>query len=74
MSQLETLLWRDDLIEERTSERTGGIYVAAPSGGRLCRTTATVDRLLHYADVCQTTGDSVHLTQALAGKGVRPLT
>ena len=35
--------------------------------------TATVDRLLHHAHVCQTTGDSVRLTQALAGKGVRPL-
>ncbi len=36
--------------------------------------TATVDRLLHHAHVCQTTGDSVRLTQALAGKGVLPLT
>jgi len=35
--------------------------------------TATVDRLLHHAHVCQTTGDSVRLTQALAGKGVNPL-
>src|SRR6478609_2750728 len=35
--------------------------------------TATVDRLLHHAHVCQTTGDSIRLTQALAGKGVRPL-
>ena len=34
---------------------------------------ATVDRLLHHAHVCQTTGDSIRLTQALAGKGVRPL-
>jgi DNA replication protein DnaC len=36
--------------------------------------TATVDRLLHHAHVCQTTGDSVRLSQALAGKGVHPLT
>jgi DNA replication protein DnaC len=36
--------------------------------------TATVDRLLHHAHVCQTSGDSVRLTQALAGKGVSPLT
>ena len=36
--------------------------------------TATVDRLLHHAHVCQTSGDSVRLTQALAGKGVNPLT
>lgn len=32
--------------------------------------TATVDRLLHHAHVCQTTGESVRLTEALAGKGV----
>ena len=31
--------------------------------------TATVDRLLHHAHVCQTTGDSVRLRQALAGQG-----
>jgi DNA replication protein DnaC len=30
--------------------------------------TATVYRLLHHAHVCQTSGDSVRLTQALAGK------
>jgi DNA replication protein DnaC len=35
--------------------------------------TATVDRLLHHAHVCQTTGDSIRLTQALAGHGVAPL-
>jgi DNA replication protein DnaC len=36
--------------------------------------TATVDRLLHHAHVCQTSGDSVRLSQALAGKGVMALT
>ena len=35
--------------------------------------TATVDRLLHHAHICQTSGDSVRLTQALAGTGVSPL-
>ncbi|WP_164205471.1 ATP-binding protein [[Micrococcus luteus] ATCC 49442] len=35
--------------------------------------TATVDRLLRHAHVCQTSGDSVRLTQALAGKGVTRL-
>ena len=35
--------------------------------------TATVDRLLHHAHVCQTTGDSVRLSQALAGVAVVPL-
>jgi DNA replication protein DnaC len=35
--------------------------------------TATVDRLLHHAHLCQTTGESVRLAQALAGSGVAPL-
>ncbi len=35
--------------------------------------TATVDRLLHHAHVCQTTGESVRLSQALTGQGVSPL-
>ncbi len=35
--------------------------------------TATVDRLLHHAHVCQTSGKSIRLTQALAGKGVNAL-
>jgi DNA replication protein DnaC len=35
--------------------------------------TATVDRLLHHAHICQTSGDSIRLTQALTGKGVNPL-
>nr|WP_305039319.1 MULTISPECIES: ATP-binding protein [unclassified Frankia] len=30
---------------------------------------ATVDRLLHHAHLCQTSGDSVRLAQALSGKG-----
>jgi DNA replication protein DnaC len=35
--------------------------------------TATVDRLLHHAHVCQTSGESVRLSQALTGDGVTPL-
>jgi DNA replication protein DnaC len=35
--------------------------------------TATVDRLMHHAHVCQTSGDSIRLTQAIAGQGVIPL-
>jgi DNA replication protein DnaC len=35
--------------------------------------TATVDRLMHHAHACQTAGDSIRLSQALAGKGVMPL-
>ena len=34
---------------------------------------ATVDRLLHHAHVLLTAGDSIRLTQATAGKGVKPL-
>lgn len=33
----------------------------------------TVDRLLHHAHSHQTAGDSIRLTQAMAGKGVLPL-
>jgi hypothetical protein len=29
--------------------------------------TATVDRLMHHAHLCQTAGDSIRLSQALAG-------
>jgi len=36
--------------------------------------TATVDRLLHHAHLCQTSGDSIRLAQALTGKGVHTLT
>lgn len=35
--------------------------------------TATVDRLLHHAHVCVTTGESFRLAQATTGKGVTPL-
>ena len=35
--------------------------------------TATDDRLMHHAHICQTSGDSIRLTQAIAGKGVIPL-
>ena len=36
--------------------------------------TALVDRLLHHAHVIVTEGDSVRLTDATQGKGVKPLT
>ncbi|WP_275542578.1 IS21-like element helper ATPase IstB [Glutamicibacter sp. BW80] len=35
--------------------------------------TAMVDRLLHHAHICQTSGESVRLTQAMAGQGVSAL-
>ncbi len=34
--------------------------------------TATVDRLLHHAHVSVTQGDSLRLTEATTGKGVKP--
>ena len=36
--------------------------------------TATVDRLLHHAHLVLTEGTSLRLAEALAGKGVIPLT
>jgi DNA replication protein DnaC len=35
--------------------------------------TATVDRLLHPAHICQTSGDSIRLAQALVRKGATQL-
>lgn len=35
--------------------------------------TATVDRLLHHAHICQTSGESVRLMQAQSGKGTHPM-
>ena len=35
--------------------------------------TATVDRLMHHAHLCQTSGDSIRMSQALAGAGTTPL-
>jgi DNA replication protein DnaC len=35
--------------------------------------TAMVDRLVHHAHVCQTSGESMRLSQAPAGKGVTPM-
>jgi len=37
------------------------------------RVGLTLDRLLHHAHICQTSGESVRLSQALAGDGVTPL-
>ncbi len=36
--------------------------------------TATVDRLLHHVHICQTSGESVRLSQALTGQGATALT
>ena len=36
--------------------------------------SATFDRLLHHAHIVLTGADSIRLTQATTGKGVKPLT
>jgi DNA replication protein DnaC len=63
----------DAAYEKRSVAISSNLHPAA-FDELMPKTLATVDRLLHHAHVCQTTGDSVRLTQALAGKGVRPLT
>ncbi|MEW1986830.1 ATP-binding protein, partial [Pseudarthrobacter oxydans] len=70
--------WRRNLHRRETSTSICGPTRPADLHlhlGRAPKTlaTATVDRLLHHAHVCQTSGDSVRLTQALAGKGVTRL-
>ena len=64
----------DDAYEKRSVAFSPNLH---PSGfGELMPgtlATATVDRLLHHAHVCQTSGDSIRLTQALTGQGVSPL-
>lgn len=35
--------------------------------------TATVDRLLHHAHLCQTSGESIRFLQAQNGKGIMPM-
>lgn len=37
------------------------------------KTLATVDRLLHHAHLCVTSGESVRLAQATSGAGVKAL-
>ena len=62
---------------EKLSDATSGTVYKHPAGfdELMPKTlaTATVDRLLHHAHICQTSGDSIRLTQALDGKGVMPL-
>lgn len=41
--------------------------------GEYKRTTATVDRLLHHAHLVLAEGGSHRLSEAVAGKGVKPL-
>ena len=64
----------DAAYERRSIAVTSNIH---PSGFDSIMTktlaTATVDRLLHHAHLVQTKGDSHRLAEALAGKGVIPL-
>ncbi len=36
--------------------------------------TATVNGLMHHAHLWQTSGESIRLSQAVTGKGAKPLT
>ena len=42
--------------------------------GRVKKSTAAVDRLLHHAHVVVTEGTSLRLAEATGGRGVVPLT
>ena len=61
-------------LRETQSSRSARTCTRPGSTSSMPKTlaTATVDRLLHHAHVCQTSGDSIRLSQALAGKGVMP--
>ena len=58
--------------------RAGGVVAAslgsAPDRppGEFQFSTATIDRLLYHAHICQTAGECVRLSQALAEQGVSP--
>ena len=61
----------DVAYEKRSIAISSNLHPAGFDGLTLkTLATATVDRLLHHAHVCQTSGDSIRLTQVLAGKGV----
>ncbi len=59
------------VCEQRAPHPTQGLSGANVRDPK--RIAATVDRLLHHAHVCQTSGESVRLSQALSGDGVTPL-
>src|SRR5205823_8583444 len=65
----------DAAYEKRSVAVSSNVHPPAAFDELMPKTlaTATVDRLLHHAHVCITSGDSVRLAQATAGKGVRPL-
>ena len=63
----------DAAYEKRSVALSSNLHPAAFDELPKTLATATVDRLLHHAHVCQTTGESVRLSQALAGQGVSPL-
>jgi len=68
------VLWADAAYEKRSVAISSNLH---PAGfdELMPKTlaTATVDRLLHHAHLCETTGESVRLQQATSGKGVAPL-
>ena len=62
----------DAAYEKRSIAISSNLHPAA-FDQLMPKTLATVDRLLHHAHVCQTSGESARQSQALAGRGVSPL-
>ena len=71
----EALYWVVDAAYEKRSYALSSNLHPAGFDELMPKTiaNATLDRLLHHAHVVVTTGDSIRLTQATRGKGVRPL-
>ena len=71
----EGLYWLVDAAYEKRSVAISSNLHTAAFDELMPKTlaTATVDRLLHHAHICQTSRESVRLSQVLAGQGVSPL-
>ena len=74
LARPQAVLWDMDgtLVDSERLWDVSLAELARELGGEL--STATVDRLLHHAHLCQTSGESVRLSQALTGQGVKALT
>ena len=65
----EELSRRVDAAYEKRSVAISSNLHPAAIDELMPKTLATVDRLLHNANVCQTSNESVRQAQALAGQG-----
>jgi IstB-like ATP binding protein len=74
LSEAGVAVWLGELSRDRI--RSGDLQSLVHGYTIMPKTlaTATVDRLLHHAHLVLTKGDSHRLAEALAGKGVIPLT